>query len=540
MDLDIFILTIPLIIPIFFLYTELHYRFPIKFSRYFIKEPEILADIPHRINPNCKAPVMILIKDADKHPIFLKDINVDIYQNSQILKSNLYLINSKINNYWWYKTFFLNSKDIKGHTSIQVRINYKINGKIKTTTNHNIKILSPIPFKVYFSEYKLPGSNISQYGDIHYHSNLTDDMVEFGAPLKPTLEACQSLGLDFICNTDHSYDLDDKPGSWIETDPKLTKWNESRDEIKSLNKTFNFDPFMIPSEELSMHNSLGQNIHALILNNSKFLPGQGDSAEIPFDFSCEYNSKTLYNDLEDDALCIASHPFAPTPLLEKLFFKRGKWEKFDIIQNNMSGLQILNGDLDESFYIGIKQWINYLLNGYKKFIFAGNDAHGNFNKYRQINIPMFSIKESNKQILGICRTGVFPKIKKNIHSTIDAMKKGNCFITNGPFLNMNLNIEDINHPMGSKVSSSTGKLIINAISNIEFGKLKKYRIIKGIIGNKDEIIIKEESFINDIYDFDINLEINSKTEAYYRAEIETINYKGLCIAMTNPIWLKSI
>ena len=69
-----------------------------------------------------------------------------------------------------------------------------------------------------------------------------------------------------------------------------------------------------------------------------------------------------------------------------------------LIQNNMSGLQILNGDLDESFYIGIKQWINYLLNGYKKFIFAGNDAHGNFNKYRQINIPMFSIKESNKQM----------------------------------------------------------------------------------------------------------------------------------------------
>ena len=59
-------------------------------------------------------------------------------------------------------------------------------------------------------------------------------MVEFGAPLRPTLEACKVLGLDFICNTDHSYDLDDKIGSWFETDPNLIKWKESREEISKI------------------------------------------------------------------------------------------------------------------------------------------------------------------------------------------------------------------------------------------------------------------------------------------------------------------
>ena len=198
MDLELFSLTIPLALPFFLLYTELHYRFPLNFSRYFIKEPEIIADVPHRINPNNKIPVMVLVKDADKYPILLRDVNIDIYKNSQIAGSNLYLINSKIDKYWWHKTFFVDPKKINGHTNFQVRINYELNGCVKTVTNHNIKILKPIPLNVYISEYNLPGNHLTQYGDIHYHSHLTDDMVEFGAPLKPTLEACKVLGLDFI------------------------------------------------------------------------------------------------------------------------------------------------------------------------------------------------------------------------------------------------------------------------------------------------------------------------------------------------------
>ena len=95
-------------------------------------------------------------------------------------------------------------------------------------------------------------------------------MVEYGAPLKETLLISEAMGLDFFCNTDHSYDLDDKIGSWIETDPELTKWNHSRKEIKELNNNVRIKSFIIPSEELSLHNSLGKNIHALILNNSNF------------------------------------------------------------------------------------------------------------------------------------------------------------------------------------------------------------------------------------------------------------------------------
>jgi len=537
MDLELILFTIPLAIPFFFLYTEIHYRFPFIFSRYFLKEPEILADIPYRINPNLKIPIMILIKDADKYPITLNNIKILLYQNSKIISTNTNSLDEKINQYWWHKTIFTNSDNTNGHVSIQVEINYTINNQSKTILNHNIKLLKPIPFQVFIAEHKLPGHDLAQYGDIHYHSNLTDDMVEFGAPVKPTLDACKVLGLDFICNTDHSYDLDDKPGSWTETDPELTKWNESRSEIKSLNIEFEFSPFMIPSEELSMHNSLGRNVHALILNNSQFLPGQGDGAEKPFDFSCEHNSNNLYAELEKNTLCIASHPFAPVPLLEWLFFKRGVWEDYDILQERMSGLQILNGDLDESFFRGVKEWVYYLLQGHKKFIYAGNDAHGNFNKFRQIDLPMVSIKESDKQILGVCRTGVFPEKLNDINSSIDAMRIGNCFITNGPFLNMTITQKTNIFPMGSDIYSTIGQLNILAISNSEFGKLKGYRILKGIVGNRKEIILKEITLDEKDYEMNIQLNIEVESTSYFRAEVETFNYRGPCIAMTNPIWL---
>ncbi|MAJ43969.1 MAG: hypothetical protein CMF96_04375 [Candidatus Marinimicrobia bacterium] len=537
MDFPILLNYLIVAVPIFFLYTELHFRFPFIYSRYYINEPEILADIPYRVNPNCNVPVMVLIKDADKFPIFVKNINIDIYQNSQIISTNLYIINKRIDDYWWYKTFQVNPKKNKGHTTFEVRITYEVNKKTKTIKNHNIKTLKPSPFNVFLSNFELPGSHLTQYGDIHYHSYLTDDMVEFGAPLRPTLEVCKVLGLDFICNTDHSYDLDDKHGSWTETDPELIKWKTSRKEINDLNNEFKYSPFMIPSEELSMHNASGKNIHALILNNSKFLPGQGDGAERPFDFSCDYNSNNLYSNLEKDAICIASHPFTPVPFVEKFFFKRGIWEEFDILKQNMIGLQILNGDLDESFYRGVKEWINFLLKGNKKFIYAGNDAHGNFNKFRQIRFPMISIKEADKQILGVCRTGVFPEKLNHIQSTIDAMRSGNCFITNGPFLKLSIQSNKIEFNMGSDVCVSKGVIKLSGISNLEFGKITSFRLIKGVIGEKKESLIKSSSVKDDSFIIEFDLDVKVEKKSYFRAEINSENYRGQCTAMSNPIWL---
>ena len=159
-------------------------------------------------------------------------------------------------------------------------------------------------------------------------------MIPFRASIKATLLAAQAMGLDFFCNTDHSYDLDDVSGSWTETDPKLEKWNKSRQEIRELNANYLSLPFVIPSEELSLHNIDGRNIHALILNNEDFLPGAGDSAEKPFNFKTDYNTKNVNNDLNKNSLYIAAHPFTPVPFFQWLFFKRGRIKFQSIIRTS--------------------------------------------------------------------------------------------------------------------------------------------------------------------------------------------------------------
>ncbi|MBC8399978.1 MAG: hypothetical protein H8E14_00665, partial [Candidatus Marinimicrobia bacterium] len=60
---------------IVFGYFEMHYRFRFfPFSRYFKREPEILADAPHSLEPGRKLPLTILIKDAHQFPITLHKI----------------------------------------------------------------------------------------------------------------------------------------------------------------------------------------------------------------------------------------------------------------------------------------------------------------------------------------------------------------------------------------------------------------------------------------------------------------------------------
>ena len=65
--------------PLVGLYAELHYTFPFIRSRHYIHEPEIISDIPHRIEPGHKIPILLMIKDANNFPIILKNINISYY-----------------------------------------------------------------------------------------------------------------------------------------------------------------------------------------------------------------------------------------------------------------------------------------------------------------------------------------------------------------------------------------------------------------------------------------------------------------------------
>ena len=524
--------------PAVLLYAELHFRFKWTGSRYFQKEPEILADLPIRIEPKSDIPILLIIKDSHLFPITLKYVEIVIYKSNKIIQSHTFQYNTQMDLNWWDDTLIIDSEGISGNIEINVEFMYNINGKDKKCTIHNYPLCSHNKLKTCISKYPYPNDGNVLYGDIHYHSNLTEDMVEFGAPLKATLTMAESLGLDFFCNTDHSYDLDDLPGSWTETDPTLEKWNKSRREIETINNGNPGKSFIIPSEELSLHNQDGRNIHALILNHSNFLPGSGDGAEKPFNFHADYNTKTVHDSLDNESLCIAAHPFNPVPIVQWFFVKRGKWQLEDILEDNIAGIQIVNGALDEGFYKGLKIWMKLLLDGYHKFIYAGNDAHGNFNIYRQIKTPMFSLYEKKEQLFGEFRTGVHINgYNRDINSVITSMKNGNCFVTNGPFINITFQNNGLIYEMGSTVSSNYGIITVSIISTPEFGMIKKMTIIKGVIGEKKEIdyfTIMNSREYKLIKDF----EIKSDSNCYFRFEVELdSNNEKRIFAMSNPIWL---
>ena len=529
-----FPINIEFLFPFIFLYTEIHHRFKYFGSRYYKKEPEIIVDIPHRIEPDLDIPVLILVKDAHDFPIILKNVHVEILFENEILSHHIY-IDLSLNERWWKTTYFIKRPEYSGLIQINTSINYSIEGTIKNCKNHNLPIKNSLPLHTFLSKKPYPKSSNVIYGDLHYHTNVTEDMVEFGAPLESTYIASKALGLDFFCNTDHSYDIDDKIGSWTENDPNLKKWNDSQALIKKINLENEFNNFIIPSEELSLHNLKGSNIHALILNNKAFLPGQGDSAEKPFDFSCEYNTQTLGLALESNALCIAAHPCAPVPFLQKFFFKRGKWQLEDLKLDHISGLQLFNGEIDQSFFEGIKIWKKLLLSGYKKFIYAGNDAHGNFNKYRQIKIPMISLHEKDSQILGECRTGVIIEdTSDKIKSTISALRFGRCFITNGPQLLIKA-YTDISYEMGDCLSANSVIIGIEFLSIEELGNKGTIKVYSGVINEPEEKLISEIKISN----IALNkcLELSVERDMYVRAEFEGRCYRGKRISLTNPIWI---
>ena len=214
-------------LPILVAYTEMHYRFKLTGSRYFKKEPEILADMPHRLIVNHDLPILILVKDADKYPIFLDKISIELSSSDSGQISKTIDIQKNISEHFWNQIIQIDKTHLKGETKVNVLFRYRMNNKVITCTNHNLALLPPSPFSVNVNQDQTPGNDKILWGDIHYHSNLTEDMVEFGAPIAPTRDIGNSLGLSFFCTTDHYYDLDDLPGSCTKPDKNLKKWNDS-------------------------------------------------------------------------------------------------------------------------------------------------------------------------------------------------------------------------------------------------------------------------------------------------------------------------
>jgi len=363
-----------------------------------------------------------------------------------------------------------------------------IDNKKKCYHNDNYRSTGHLPLNVYVSEEFLPRWDGWLYGETHAHSLYTSDQVEFGMPLEPAASMAKALGLNFFCVTDHSYDLDDYTNDYLKNDPDLKKWKSFHSETKRLNNQFeksgaNFA--IIPGEEVSVGNYKGQNVHFLIYNNQEYIPGSGDSGEKWFRTRPDLTIDEMLKKKEKNAVAIAAHPGDDPPFLQKILIRRGKWWYQDVTNDEIRGLQILNGEINNFFRYGYKLWIKLLLEGKKIFITAGNDAHGNFNRFRQIGFPFFTMREMDEQIFGKAKTLIKVDRKITTNAVLESIKYGKSLITTGPIAKLLIKNETGEiAEFGETIHGKKFQIFVEAKSTKEIGKIKKIVLYCGNISEK--------------------------------------------------------
>jgi len=521
-----------------FLYAETHYRFRFFLSLLRKREPEIIADAPHRLNSNSSLPILILVKDAHLFPVKLDEITVVIRSKGSIVCIRKLLNSSiEINDKLWWRVFEISIKDVTGAIECDVIFEVNINNHKRLYHNDNHRTSSHRPLNVFISSDPLPKFEGLYFGECHSHSNYTDDQVEFGSPLGASVHLCRSIGLSFFCVTDHSYDLDDAIDNYLTNDPNFPKWHKLQNEVNGLNSLVT-DFKIIRGEEVTCRNSSDQNVHLLLLGNKMFFAGSGDGAEQWLKTQSEYSCSEVLKEKELSTLAYAAHPCEPVPFLQRLLLHRGKWPERDIINPNLSGIQFANGQLSGGFKEGYCLWIKALLQGKRIFALAGNDAHGNFNRFRQIGIPFVKIHEMEHQLFGKMRTGVFLDSLSE-DNILNSIRSGMSIITDGPVVNMRV----ISSPqkmtsLGYSYSGTSHVVLLEVRSSTEYGSIESLKVFKGNIGQKEIELVSEKHI--SCHNVDREFSFETESESYIRAEVWTSSMDSNDIqshfCMTNPIW----
>ena len=214
-------------------------------------------------------------------------------------------------------------------------------------------------------------------------------------------------------------------------------------------------------------------------------------------------------------------------------------------QDGLDGLQILNGDANQAFSEGLVCWKTLLLRGKKIFIAAGNDAHGNFNRFKQIGIPFFTIREHERQLFGKMRTAVGSESLTEA-SLQEALQLGHTVITNGPLIVFTIiNEFGKTAEIGQHICGARFQLHIRGITTEEFGEFCEMKVVSGRIGYGSETVRIIKSFTEVfVIDMMIDFELHHyQSLSYVRLEGFTKHRQGgdaIGFCYTNPIWIQHL
>ena len=490
-------------------------------------EPEIFCDFPRRIEPGTREfPVVISVKDAHLYPVFIVEVTLKFLfprtKHEETLFKGKMLINKPLKQLLFESPL---PSSFSGEVPVAVEVRYFIGGREKVITNHNYAKIRHELWMTRFAEEPRPLFPGWFAGDIHWHSSLSCDDVEFGMDAELVRPPASAMGLHFIAVTDHSYDLDDLYQNHREKDDQLAKWTDLQKSVDRVNQK-NVDFTLIRGEEASLGNAGGRNIHALILGHHHFVPGSGDSAEVAFR---NRPDNTLQAARDEGHFIIAAHPFEGAHLLPYLFLRRGTWSDDDLALAD--GMEFYNGCRGKGYEKGKRKWIERLLKGQKLYTYGGSDAHGDFIRYFKIVIPFLKMGSSEAHLTGSVQTHVQCRKTPNEAILLENLKKGHCYVTDGPALTLEVKGSP-ETGMGDTMEATEGIIITaKALSTAEYGSFRRVALIGGKRDGTGEVTFEED------FTGGFTAALEGKAEArfrYVRIEAETETGK---IAFSNPLFL---
>ncbi len=410
-----------------------------------------------------------------------------------------------------------------GVTTVHAKIEIEnLRGQRLTFANANHPGLTPAPLLIHFLSTPLPYPGDWYAGELHCHSDYSNDPVEFGAPLSVLQAAAQSLGLGYVVCTDHSYDFYYSKIRYMEPmDPDVNFGNYRADALALNGGTDASNlPIMIPGEEVSCGNHLGENVHLLVAGFPRFLPGLGDGGRRWLNNKPDLSVGEILEQIGATP-AFAAHPRVRVGGLERFIFRRGMWHEQDVARQGaraVDGLQFWNGTRSSDFYAGREFWIKRLLNGERLSPIGANDAHGDLNQNVGVKTPLFSLYKNRNHIFGNVRT-VVHAAEKSIVGIQAGLKSGRVVCTDGPFISLESCMKGVR---------------VEARSTIDWGGLETVRIWGGQFGASGEIDLKKWSWREGPpFHVSEDLPLPAKLD-YVRAETTTSEKK---FAMTSPLYL---
>lgn len=504
---------LPFLLP----YAETHYKFKLPWSPLHKPWPEIFVDGPSFCIPGVKPVFYLAVKDADLFPIKVREIEILIQGDGQTRKIVLPL-ELPLSENLIFLPLDLDFSGLSGSLKLNGRITVeKASGERRIFLNANFPGISPSPLHITLLSSPLPYPAGWHAGELHCHSDYSNDPVEFGAPLKVLQEAGKALGMGYVVCTDHSYDFYYNRKRYMERIDPEANFQAYRREALELNRLDGQAPILIPGEEVSCGNHLGENVHLLVAGHEGFLPGLGDGGRRWLNNKPDLRIQEVLERLEGTP-CFAAHPRSRIGSVERFLFRRGMWHAKDLDSaGEIQGLQFWNGHRGTDFMEGRSFWVQQLLRGKRLSPIGANDAHGDLNRNIGVKTPLFSLYHSRKHVFGNVRTVVRSE-GKTLGSIKLGLASGRLFCTDGPFLDLRQVAEGLR---------------LEGTSSDDYGGLRKVTVLAGKKGEAREFPVREWNWEKDgPSGFSETLDIPAGA-SYVRAEANT---HGNRFALTAPVF----